>query len=241
MLESLDSTVVVIGAGLLVGLKHAMEADHVAAVSTIVSERKSLLSSSLIGGLWGLGHTVSLLVAGLAVLLLQFQISKRMEMALEFGVGLMLILLGVNALRKLAKGGKLHIHTHQHGEHLHVHPHIHSVAPESDPHTHHGMKLSARPVIIGMIHGLAGSGALMLLILTSIESKLLGLFYIAVFGVGSIGGMVLMSALIGLPVHLTANRFARANWTVRLLAGMFSLGYGLFMAYEIGFVEGLFG
>lgn len=226
--------------GFVLGLKHAIEADHLAAVSTIVSERKTLLSSTLVGGLWGVGHTISLLVAGVAVILLHLQIGERMALALEFGVGLMLIVLGLNTFRKLARGGHLHFHQHQHGGRRHAHPHLHGDAPENDFHSHHGFHLSARPIIVGMIHGLAGSAALMLLLLTTISSPLIGLIYIAVFGLGSIGGMMIMSALVGLPVYLTAQRFRRANLALRGLAGLFSLGMGLFMVYEIGFVEGLF-
>jgi sulfite exporter TauE/SafE len=241
ILESVPSTVSVLAIGLVVGLRHAMDADHIAAVSTIVSEKKSLLSSSLVGGLWGVGHTASLLVAGVAVLFFQFQFSEQVKLGLEFCVGLMLIALGVNAIRKLRKGGRIHLHTHTHGEHRHVHPHLHDGAPEPDEHTHHGLKLSARPFLVGMVHGLAGSGALMLLVLSTISAPAVGLIYIAIFGIGSIGGMVLMSALISLPVHLTASRFARANLVVRLAAGAFSLAWGLVMVYEIGFVDGLFG
>ncbi|MDQ3257669.1 MAG: hypothetical protein M3R15_27920, partial [Acidobacteriota bacterium] len=129
---------------------------------------------------------------------------------------------------------------HKHGSHTHVHLHTHGGSPEPEPDTHHGYRLGVRPVVVGMIHGLAGSAALMLLVLSAIDSPLVGLIYTLVFGVGSIGGMMLMSALIGVPIHPTANRFVRANFAVRALAGLFSLGYGLFMVYEIGFVENLF-
>src|SRR6266403_2005490 len=111
--------------GFVLGLKHAIDADHLAAVSTIASERRSLLSSSLVGAFWGLGHTISLMVAGIAVILLHFQISPRTTQALEFSVGVMLVVLGMTALRKLARGGRVHIHVHEHGGHVHAHPHIH--------------------------------------------------------------------------------------------------------------------
>jgi len=225
--------------GFVLGLKHAIEADHLAAVSTIASERRSLLSSSLVGALWGLGHTLSLMVAGIAVILLHFQISERTSQALEFCVGVMLVGLGVNALRKLARGGHVHIHVHEHGGHLHAHPHIHEKAQEDEPHTHHGLRFGARPLLIGMVHGLAGSAALMLLVLATISSSLVGLLYIVVFGVGSIGGMMVMSTLFALPARFTVNRFARVNFALRGLAGVFSLSFGLFMVYEIGFVDHL--
>lgn len=230
----------VLAFGFVLGLKHAVEADHLAAVSAIVSERKSLWASSLVGGLWGLGHTLALLVAGVVVILFHFRVGERTERVLEFAVGLMLIALGANALRRLARGGRLHLHTHRHGGREHIHPHIHDSAPEPDPHTHHGLGLGPRPLLVGMVHGLAGSAALTLLVLSTISSPVVGLVYLVVFGVGSAGGMMLMSALFGLPVYLTAARFTRAHLAVRGLAGLFSLCLGLFTVYRIGFVDGLF-
>ena len=114
-----------LGAGFVFGMKHALDADHLAAISTIVSERKSWLSSSIIGGLWGIGHTISLFVAGAIVLILKIQISPRVENILESCVGLMLVGLGLSALWKLGRGSKLHVHQHQHGERVHLHPHFH--------------------------------------------------------------------------------------------------------------------
>jgi|SRR5215213_2130652 len=233
------STLAILGFGFLLGLKHATEADHLAAVSAIVSERRSLFGSAIIGGVWGLGHTISLFLAGIFVLLLKFQISERTEKMLEFGVGVMLVLLVLNVLRKLLKGGHLHFHAHEHGKRVHVHPHIHE-REKDEPHTHHGFSFSPRALIIGMIHGLAGSAALMLLIIPTIESQTLGLLYIIVFGVGSIGGMMLMSFLVGLPFTLTASRFNRFNHILQSIAGLVSVALGLFIVYEKGITEGLF-
>lgn len=235
------STASVLALGLVFGLKHAVEADHLAAVSTIVAERKSLISSSLVGGLWGIGHTISLLIAGVAVILLHIEIGEKMAQALEFGVALMLIGLGINVIRKLLRGGaRLHFHAHAHGERTHAHPHLHGAVAEDGPSTHHGLQLGKRPLLVGMMHGLAGSAALMLLVLSTISSPLVGMAYICVFGLGSIGGMMLMSVIVSLPLRLTAARFTRANLTLRGMAALFSLGFGLFMVYQIGFVEGLF-
>ncbi len=233
------SAMAILGLGLVIGLRHALDTDHLAAVSTIVSERKSLFSSLLIGGLWGLGHTVSLLIAGVAVIFLNLKIEKY-EKPLEFCVALMLIGLGANVLIKLARGGKIHLHKHEHGGHQHVHPHLHDAQAQPEPRTHHGFKLSFRPLVIGMVHGLAGSAALMLAVLATIKSTGLAFAYIIIFGIGSIGGMMVMSLLLSLPMHLTANYFTRTNFAVRALSGIFSLGFGLFMAYEIGFIDGLF-
>ncbi|HEY0005913.1 MAG TPA: hypothetical protein VGB17_14115 [Pyrinomonadaceae bacterium] len=230
------STASVLALGFVLGLKHAVEVDHLAAVSTIVSERRSLLGSLLVGGLWGVGHTVSLLVAGILVILLHFEISERTALALEFMVGLMLVALGANALRKLWRGGHLHLHVHRHG----ARAHIHYGASETDPHEHHGFGQGVRPLLVGMVHGLAGSVALMLLALSTISRPLIGLLYIVVFGTGSIGGMMMMSALVSLPVYLTARRFTRANLMMRGLAGIFSLCFGLFVLYQVGIAGSLF-
>ncbi len=235
------TTASVLAVGLVFGVKHAIEADHIAAVSTIVSERKSVLSSSLVGGLWGIGHTISLLIAGVAVIFLRVQISERVALGLEFCVALMLIALGADAIRRLVRGGKLHVHPHRHGGVAHLHPHIHDESGEAIPATHHRLRMSARPLVVGMIHGLAGSAALMLLVLSTVPSRLVGFAYIGMFGLGSIGGMMIMSALVSLPVQLTANRFNRMNHTVRMLAAIFSLAFGLYMAYEISFQDRLFG
>jgi ABC-type nickel/cobalt efflux system permease component RcnA len=231
------SIVVVLTIGLFAGLQHALDADHLAAVSTIVSERKNLFSSLLVGGVWGVGHTVSLLLAGVAVILLRVRVDKY-EKQLEFCVALMLIALGANVLYKLARGGRLHFHEHRHASRTHLHPHLHGDAPEPAQ-SHHGLKLGVRPLIIGMVHGLAGSAALILVVLAKLKSIPLQFACIAVFGIGSIGGMMAMSLILSLPLRLTADHFTRTNWVVRALAGVFSLGLGLFMVYEIGIVEGL--
>jgi sulfite exporter TauE/SafE len=234
------STFGILGLGFFIGLKHATDSDHLAAVSTIVTEQKSLWSSAFIGGVWGLGHTISLFVAGILVLLLDFQISARTEQMLEFGVGVMLILLGLNVLRKIISGGQLHFHTHEHGTHAHAHPHLHEHSEQDAPNTHHGFKFSPRALLIGMVHGLAGSAALMLPIIPTIDSKAVGLLYIVIFGIGSIGGMMLMSLLVGLPFIFTALRFNRFNFILQSVAGLVSVGLGLRIVYEKGVTEGLF-
>lgn len=221
--------------GLLLGLKHATEADHLAAVSTIVIERKSLFGSAIVGGIWGVGHTIALLVAGIFVLLLNFQISERTEGILEFCVGVMLVILGVNVLQKIVRGATLHFHTHKHGGHIHAHPHLHEQVDE--PNTHHGLSLSPKPLIIGIVHGLAGSAALMLLVLPTIHSRVLGMLYIVVFGIGSIGGMMIMSFILSLPLHFTLSRFNRFNTLLQCLAGGASVCIGLLIIYEKGFAR----
>jgi len=241
LLFSSATTFGVLAYGFLIGLSHARDPDHLAAIGTIVAERKSLWSSAFAGGVWGLGHTISLFLAGIFVLLLDFQISEQTERILEFCVGIMLTLLGLNVLRKLAQGGKLHFHAHEHGAREHAHPHLHEHDEDDEPHTHHGLKFSPRALVIGMIHGLAGSAGLMLLFIPTIDSKTVGLLYILIFGVGSIVGMVLMSLLVGLPFHLTAGRFNRFNHILQSVAGLVSIAFGLLLIYEKGVTEGLFG
>ena len=223
------STFTVLAIGFALGLQHAVEADHLAAVSTIVSEKKSLLTASIIGGFWGLGHTISLFIVGAVVIFLKVQISESVEARLEAVVGGMLVLLGLNALRKLFTAEKIHVHVHahEHGTREHLHIHSHGSEPET---SHH--RFSPRSVLIGMVHGLAGSAALMLLILPTIPSPALAMLYILIFGIGSIGGMMVMSFLIGLPFHFTADKFALLNKGIRLCAGVFSLGLGAFIVYE---------
>ena len=219
--------------GFVLGLKHAVEADHVAAVSTIASEQPSIIRSSIVGACWGVGHTISLLMAATAIVIFHINISSRMSLVLEFAVGVMLVILGASALLKLLRGGHLHMHVHQHGGRLHAHPHIHEQQKHEATHSHHGLTLHRRPLIVGMIHGLAGSGALMLLVLSTIRQPFVALGYVLMFGIGSTGGMMLMSVLIGLPALLTAHRFGRANAILRGVAAGFSIVLGAAIAYDI--------
>lgn len=214
--------------GFVLGLRHATEADHLAAVSAIVSEKKNIFTSAIVGGLWGVGHTISLFLVGVLVIFLKLKIPETVEMRLDAIVGLMLVILGFNALRKLMQSKKIHAHTHTHEGHTHTHIHMH--VDEASESSHH--RFSPRSVVVGMVHGLAGSAALMFLIVSTIPSTGVALLYILIFGIGSIGGMIVMSFLIGLPFHFTADRFNVLNKTIRLCAGVFSLGLGFFIIYE---------
>ena len=199
----------VLGLGLVFGLKHATEGDHVVAVSTIVSRQRNVWRSTFVGALWGAGHTASLLIAGVIVLSLRVAIPERVSNWLEFSVALMIIGLGAAALwRSLLKRRDVHVHEHSHDGVSHVHIHFHESETRDHtarPHSHVVSAVGLKPILIGAVHGLAGSGALTLLVLTQIESAWVGFFYLAVFGLGSILGMMLMSGLIGLPFALTRN------------------------------------
>ena len=229
-----------LGLGFILGLKHALDADHIVAVSTIVSEHKSISKSSLIGTFWGLGHTVSLFLIGLLVILLRLVIPPKLVLLMEFGVAMMLVFLGANIIWRFFRGRKIHIHPHEHDRLTHTHIHLHEEGKETAHEHNHLIKFGSKPFLVGLVHGVAGSAALMLLVLTTIPSPLTGLLYIVVFGVGSIGGMLLMSSLIGLPFVFTANKFAIINQGIKVLAGISSIAFGIFLGWEIGFMQGLF-
>jgi hypothetical protein len=223
--------------GFLLGLRHAADADHLAAVTTIVTERSSPRHASLVGALWGLGHGLALLPVALVVIVLRVEIEPRVATLFELGVALMLVVLAVRTLRQLARGFTVHVHPHRHGGRRHVHFHVHDhvdpgdagAADAAHAHDHRGV----RPLLVGMVHGLAGSAALMLLVLSTISEPAVALLYVAVFAVGSTLGMVLVSLAVGLPLHLTDGRFRRLNLALRGAAGCASLGIGVTMIYEL--------
>jgi ABC-type nickel/cobalt efflux system permease component RcnA len=230
------STLTVLAVGLLFGLKHATEVDHVVAVSTIASQQRNVLRSALVGALWGAGHTASLLVVGVVVLVLRIAIPENVGKWLEFGVALMIIGLGAAALwRSLRKRTDLHVHEHSHDGLSHVHIHFHESNTRHNAkqkHSHTVSAIGVKPVLIGMMHGLAGSGALTLLVLTQISSPWVGFLYLAIFGVGSIAGMLVMSGLIGLPFALTARNLSSVHHRMQMAAAVVSIVFGLWYAYE---------
>ena len=243
LFQSPVSTAAVLSLSFIYGLQHATDADHLAAVSTIVAERQSVWASAFVGALWGVGHTISLFAAGIIVLVLGSQITENTERWLEFGVGTMLVLLGLNVVRKIVSTGG-HSHTHDHGGHLHSHAHGHDHEhndARDPPPAQEATRFSPRALVIGLIHGLAGSAGLMLMMLPTIDSTAVGLLYIVIFGIGSIGGMILMSFLVGLPFHFTAFRFHRFNHILQLVAGAVSIIVGGMIIYEKGITEGLLG
>lgn len=219
--------------GFVLGLQHALDPDHLVAISTIVSDHRSLRRSSLVGTFWGLGHSLSLLGVGLVIILLRVSIPIHVLPWMETPVAAMLIVLGVSAMRRALRerGVQIHKHVHEHGHKPHEHVHIH--VGEEHNHIHRLFKLGRRPFAVGLVHGFAGSAALTLLVLTKVPSIALGLIWLGVFGFGSIGGMLIMSAVISVPFILTARRFEAINGAIRLCAGLFSLGFGLMIAWEL--------
>ena len=236
-----ESVLATLAFGFVLGLKHATEADHLAAVSTIVSERRSIWQSATVGVLWGIGHTISLLVAGLFVIAFGVAIPERAANVLELMVAVMIIFLGTRLLYIVLRGTQsVHVHEHTHDGKAHIHFHFH------DDHHAHGVSLTHndmhnglsgwRPMLVGVLHGLAGSAALTLLVLTEVVrngTAVLGFIYLFVFGAGSIGGMLLMSSLIGLPIAFGVRFFQRILLPMRVLAGLLSTTFGIFYAFKV--------
>jgi high-affinity nickel permease len=234
--------------GLILGMRHATDADHVIAVTAIVSGERRIGAAARIGIAWGLGHSVTVFLVGGAIILFKLTIPARLGMAMEFAVAIVLILLGISVLLKGVSGNVFaHSHTHEHDGVAHVHSHAHALG---DEHSHRSHLVAApsrfargsreRAFGVGLVHGLAGSAAIALLVLSAIPNPMWGLIYLAIFGLGTIIGMALITAAIGLPVSLSAARLGSLNHALVLGAGLLSLGFGLFLAWQIGFVDGLF-
>ncbi|MBA2352197.1 MAG: urease accessory protein [Burkholderiales bacterium] len=228
--------------GFLLGLRHATDADHLAAVATLATRQSSLAQTMKQGVAWGIGHTLTLMLFGGVVLALGTAIPERMAQALELGVGLMLVVLGADVLRRLLRR-RIHFHLHSHDNgiaHVHAHSHSGEGAHKVSPHRHaHREKPPLRALAIGIMHGMAGSAALVLLSLGAVQSPALGLLYIALFGIGSIAGMALLSVAIAIPLRLSAGHLAWLHNSMTALIGGATCALGAFMVYHIGFVEGL--
>ena len=222
-----------LGLGFLLGLTHVLDADHVAAVGTLVSETRGLRRSSLLGASWGVGHSASLLGAGLLVLGLRLTTPPRLSAAAEFAVGLMLVGLGARAIWTVLREKRLHWHVQERDGVQHLHVHAHRVRGDA-PHAHdHSFPLARRSFLVGCLHGLAGSGPLTLLVLSTLSSPLAGLAYLGLFSLGSVAGMTLLSGLLSLPVAYALRRSARLARQIRMAAGGISLVLGLVLAGEI--------
>lgn len=230
----------ILALGLVMGLRHAMEADHVAAVSTVVaSSDKKLRRAPILGALWGLGHTSTLFIAALAVLLLAINIPQEVSSTLEFGVGIMLVLLGATTLTGFNTGKFLKgmMGSGRGSRHVHSHFHAHSGIFHTHDHSHHDHRHNHKSLIIGMVHGMAGSGALMLVVLTTVNSAPLGLAYIAIFGAGSIASMVAMSTLIGLP--FAKAKHEKLGLVMKYASAVVAIAIGLSLVYDLGIAQKL--
>ncbi|HTC24756.1 MAG TPA: hypothetical protein VK688_10350 [Gemmatimonadales bacterium] len=263
--------------GFFLGMRHATDPDHVIAVTTIVARQRSARGAALIGAVWGVGHTLTILLVGSGIILFRWAIPDRIGLSMEFAVGVMLVVLGVANLRdvwglvrgrpggspvRVAEPGSLrsshthshdseHSHAHSHGDYVHSHSHSH--APERHPHApdqtpigwldrHFGgveLYQLVRPLVVGIVHGLAGSAAVALLVLAAIGNPRWSVLYLLVFGLGTIVGMMVITAAIALPFALSASQ-SRVAGRLRVASGLVSVAFGCFIIYQMGVVHGLF-
>ena len=228
--------------GLLLGIKHATEADHVVAVSTIVSEDRNPWRGLWVGASWGLGHTTPLLLVGIAILLLNRPFPEDYSPVLEFGVGVMLVALGLQVFWGLRRS-RIHLHLHEHdgGEHTHFHSHV-APAQTKDHHPHIRISKPSfrlKSYVVGMVHGLAGSAAVTLLVLSTIDGFWKGVSYLLAFGVGTVIGMGSLTLLMGVPFAFS-RRSERAEHVVRGAAGAASIAFGVLLMTQIGLAGSLF-
>lgn len=244
--------------GFLLGMRHATDPDHVIAVTTIVTRQQSLVHASLIGILWGIGHTITIFVIGTAIILFSVVIPARVGLSMELSVGLMLILLGALNLtgsmrwmsERFAPLSKQH-HSNSarrddFADSLEARaPWEYENGATAAPGWFEsivcrmGLFHTMRPLLIGIVHGLAGSAAVALLVLTTIRNPWWALAYLLVFGFGTVAGMMLITSAIAMPIAYSGKRFAGFSQGLAIASGMLSIGFGCFLAYQIGFVDGL--
>jgi len=230
--------------GFIIGLRHAMETDHVAAVASIATRSQSVTNTIRQGAFWGVGHTLTLFLFGSLVLLMDAVIPETLAAALEFMVGVMLLGLGIDVLRRLLRD-RIHFHRHHHADgtlHLHAHSHAGDQGhPALHDHVHNSPHtIPLRALLVGMMHGMAGSAALILLTLQTVHSPLAGLAYIAFFGIGSIAGMALMSLIIAVPLRYSATSLTRMHNGLQAAIGIITIAIGGIIIYDIGIVGTLF-
>jgi high-affinity nickel-transport protein len=244
----------IVAIGFFLGMRHATDPDHVIAVTTIVSQQRNTRRAALIGAFWGLGHTVTIFAVGSAIILFNLVIPVRVGLAMELSVGLMLILLGAWNLVSFARAVPLpvvHSHPHSHGGLVHSHPHVHA-ADAAHEHPNPLSRLdrfmgraatyqALRPLLVGIVHGLAGSAAVALLILASIRTPSWAIAYLLVFGIGTIAGMMLITMSIASAFRFVGDRFQTFGRRLAMVSGLVSVVFGFVLAYQICVVQGLFG
>jgi high-affinity nickel-transport protein len=219
------SLAAILALGFFLGMRHATDADHVVAVSAIVTRERTLRAAAPIGLLWGLGHTATIVLVGGAIVLFGLVISPRLGLGMELSVGVMLVLLGALSLRGVA---------------LEVARVARPDENASSPPAGHAGAWSRRPLFVGLVHGLAGSAAVALLVLGTLRDPVWALAYLLVFGIGTIGGMMLVTVALAVPVAAAARHFEDLHRVLGLVTGLASVAFGLVLVYEIGIVHGLF-
>ncbi len=221
--------------GFLIGMRHALETDHVAAVAVLATRARSVRQALPLGLMWGLGHTLTLFVFGIAILLLGNQVPDYLGATLEGLVGVMLVVLGGDVVRRLIRE-RIHFHRHRHGSetgHFHAHSHAGEKVHDVNHHSHeHPAAMPLRALGVGIMHGMAGSAALILLTLQTVDSLSSGLLYIVLFGLGSMVGMAALSAAMAVPLRYAARSMTWAYSGLTAVLGLFSMGLGAFTLYQ---------
>lgn len=253
----------ILAVGFFLGMRHATDPDHVIAVTTIVTNQPRLSRAALIGAFWGVGHTLTIFVVGAGIILFNLVIPTRIGLSMELSVGVMLIVLGllnvISFLRSMPAAVHMrtdeaivHSHPHSHGDFIHNHPHDHD--PEAHPSAHDqtpvawldrmfgriGAYQYVRPLVVGVVHGLAGSAAVALLVLTTIRDAHWALAYLLIFGIGTIGGMMLITMSVASAFRFFGGRYKRFSSTLAVASGLLSLAFGVLVTYQICFGNGLF-
>ncbi len=253
----------IVAIGFFLGVRHATDPDHVIAVTTIVSRQNKVSRAALTGAFWGLGHTLTIFVVGTAIILFGVVIPARIGLSMELSVALMLVILGImnvvafmRSAQSIAKvegaAAATHSYAHSHGDYIHTHPHGHN--PESHPHAPDKTPLARldrafgqgliyrhlRPLMVGVVHGLAGSAAVALMVLTTIRDPRWAIAYLLVFGIGTVAGMMLITMSIASAFTFYGRNHAKFSARLGLASGLISLGFGLLLVYQIGFGNGLF-
>jgi high-affinity nickel-transport protein len=251
---------VLVSLGLVLGMRHATDPDHVIAVTTILSRTRRVRDAALIGLLWGVGHGVTVLLVGGLIVVFGLVIPRRVGLTMELGVALMLVVLGWLNLRGVltwahaasSRHGTPHAHPHRHGDYVHTHVHGHGTASHGhgDDETPQarldrafsrlGLYRALRPMVVGVLHGMAGSAAVALLVLATIRDPVWAVSYLVVFGIGTIAGMMLITGALALPFARVAVGLPRLHRSIGLASGAASLVFGIVLIYHVGFLEGLF-
>jgi hypothetical protein len=254
----------IIAVGFFLGMRHATDPDHVIAVTTIVSRQRNIMRAAWTGIFWGIGHTITIFVVGVGIILFNLVIPVRLGLSMELSVAFMLVILGVMNVVSFRRSlpvvssaehsqvGVVHSHAHAHGDYVHTHIHEHST--DIPAHTHSqtplafldrtfggsGLYQHIRPLAIGLVHGLAGSAAVALLVLTTIPNSRWAVAYLLVFGIGTIAGMTVITMSIASTFHLVGRKRQGFTHKLALASGLISLAFGLIVAYQICVVQEFF-
>ncbi|MFL6312998.1 MAG: high-affinity nickel-transport family protein [Terriglobales bacterium] len=254
----------IIAVGFFLGMRHATDPDHVIAVTTIVTRQRQLTRAALTGAFWGVGHTLTIFAVGVMIILFNLVIPTRIGLSMEFSVAFMLIVLGIMNVAAFMRSASaisagastnsepVHVHPHAHGDYVHTHAHGH--LPETHSHLSDSTPLALldrlfgklalycplRPFIVGVVHGLAGSAAVALLVLAAIPNPRWAVVYLLVFGAGTVGGMMLITMSIASAFTFMGKGRQRFSQRLGLVSGILSLAFGMLLVYQIGFGGGLF-